>query len=149
MERSLLKNQSHLSISTIKTQSSIVSAWHILEKKSHASCCVALMMVNHIVFNSSTHIFRKRESTATGIHELHVVVLTFHNYSSLDYFNKELCYFRPPCDRVTFIIACPSLSATEKQQIYVSTHTKKICLLHNEGHKITFIFWSKFILFRE
>lgn len=124
MERSLLKNQSHLSISTIKTQSSIVSAWHILEKKSHASCCVALMMVNHIVFNSSTHIFRKRESTATGIHELHVVVLTFHNYSSLDYFNKELCYFRPPCDRVTFIIA--ACSCMSKSKCY--RKTTNICI---------------------
>lgn len=35
-----------------------------------------------------------------GIHELLIVVLTFHNHSSLDYFNKELCYFRPPCDIV-------------------------------------------------
>lgn len=73
-----------------------------------------------------------------GIHELLIVVLTFHNHSSLDYFNKELCYFRPPCDSVTFIavhVRPGLLSDTEKQQIY----TKKNCLLHNERHKITFI----------
>lgn len=128
MERSLLKNQSHLSISTIKTQSSIMSAWHILEKKSHASCCVALMMVYHNVFNSSTYIYiyieREYCINYAGIHELLVVVLTFHNYSSPDYFNKELCYFRPPCDRVTFIIA--ACSCMSKSKCY--RKTTNICI---------------------
>lgn len=60
------------------------------------------------------YIYIERESTASGVHELHVAVLTFHNYSSPDYFNKELCYFRPPCDRVTFIIAACSCMSKSK-----------------------------------
>lgn len=62
------------------------------------------MMVNYIVFNLSIYIFRKRESIVIGIYELYVVVLIFYNYLLLDYFNKELCYFRFFCDRVIFII---------------------------------------------
>lgn len=76
--------------------------------------------------STQAHIYieREREYTASGIHELHVVVITFHNYSSPDYFNKELCYFRPPCDRVTFIIA--ACSCMSKSKCY--RKTTNICI---------------------